>query len=268
METQNLNSYKEKQQAKADRFRELAEKARRESNMAYQAAKQTADFIPMGQPILVGHHSEGRHRRDIQRIDNNMRKSVELDKKAEYYENKAKNAENSNVINSDDPAAIDKLSQKLKSLENNQELMKSANKIIKNKKLAEVEKVEQLQNLGLTEKQAIEIMEPDFCGRVGFASYALQNNNANISRVKQRIELLKKQQSEETKTFIINDIKVVDDVDENRLKIFFNSIPPAETRQQLKSNGFRWSPRNGCWQSYRNKYQTDRAKRILADCDF
>ena len=47
----------------------------------------------MGQPILVGHHSERRHRRDLDRIDSHMRKSIEEDKKADYFSNRAANLE-------------------------------------------------------------------------------------------------------------------------------------------------------------------------------
>ena len=45
-------------------------------------------MIPMGQPIIVGHHSEGRHRRDLKRIDSNMQKSIEESKKADYFSDK------------------------------------------------------------------------------------------------------------------------------------------------------------------------------------
>ena len=93
-------------------------------------------FIPMGQPILVGHHSEGRHRRDLNRIDSNMRKSIEAEEKANYYKEKAANAQNSYAISSDDPEAIVKLIEKYNLLVKNQEFMKSANKIVKNKKIA------------------------------------------------------------------------------------------------------------------------------------
>lgn len=47
-------------------------------------------MIPMGQPILVGHHSEGYHRRHIGRMNSNMEKGLEELKKAEYYERKIK----------------------------------------------------------------------------------------------------------------------------------------------------------------------------------
>jgi hypothetical protein len=258
-----IEEYNDRKAAKAERYKKLAEKARNQSESAYQAAKKIGDFIPFGQPILVGHHSEGRHRRDLSKIDNNMRKSIQLDEKAEYYENKAKNVENSNVISSDDPEAIDKLKNKLKRLQANQELMKSANKIIKNRFLPEVEKVEQLQNLGLTEKQSIEIMSPGHFGGAGFASFSLTNNNANINTVKKRIEYLEKLQSQESKKIEINGVKVIDNVDANRLQIFFDSIPGESKRTELKKNGFRWSPSNKCWQSYRNSYQITRAKKIL-----
>ncbi len=87
----------EREQSRAsdrvERMENRAEKAEKESTAAYQRAKQIGDFIPFGQPILVGHHSEKRHRRDLEKIDNSMRKSVEASEKAEYYENKAVNAE-------------------------------------------------------------------------------------------------------------------------------------------------------------------------------
>jgi hypothetical protein len=39
--------------------------------------------IPFGQPILVGHHSEKRHRRDLARIDSGMSKGFEEGRKAD-----------------------------------------------------------------------------------------------------------------------------------------------------------------------------------------
>lgn len=77
---------------RAERMEERAEKAEQRSTSAYETAKEIGSFIPFGQPILVGHHSEGRHRRDINRIDNAMRKSCEESDKAKYYEDKAETA--------------------------------------------------------------------------------------------------------------------------------------------------------------------------------
>lgn len=83
----------EKAEDRAERLSEAARKAETESTRAYEGVKRISDFIPMGQPILVGHHSERHHRRDIERMDNGMRKSVGLSKKAEYYSDRAQSAE-------------------------------------------------------------------------------------------------------------------------------------------------------------------------------
>ncbi|MDF6190723.1 DUF3560 domain-containing protein, partial [Escherichia coli] len=48
--------------------------------------------IPPGQPILVGHHSERRARRDAQRIENGMKRAVMLFERAEYWEERARSA--------------------------------------------------------------------------------------------------------------------------------------------------------------------------------
>lgn len=44
---------------------------------SYQAYRAIADRIPLGQPVLSGHHSAPRHRRDLARMDARMSKSVQ-----------------------------------------------------------------------------------------------------------------------------------------------------------------------------------------------
>lgn len=61
--------------------------ARRETAAAAQDA--ILSRIPMGQPIQVGHHSEGRHRRDLARADGHMRRVVEEDERAEKWDGRA-----------------------------------------------------------------------------------------------------------------------------------------------------------------------------------
>jgi hypothetical protein len=249
-----MTDFEARKQRRIERAEELAAKAQKESEQRFNAAQQISSFIPFGQPILVGHHSERRHRRDLNRIDTNMKKSIEADEKAKYYTDKAERLENNYVISSDDPEAVTKLKEKLAGLERNQEIMKACNKIIKNSKISDVEKVEQMQQYKLTEQQAIKMLEPDFCGRIGFASYALTNNNANISTVKKRIDQLQARDSLQTKETELNGVKIVDNIEDNRIQAFFPSKPSEEVRSTLKHSGFRWSPSNGCWQSYRNNH--------------
>jgi hypothetical protein len=257
-----MNNYEEKRQYKIDRARELAEKAKKESDQRFQTAQQISSFIPFGQPILVGHHSEKRHRRDIAKIDNNMRKSIEADEKAKYYTDKAKRLENNYVISSDDPEAVIKLKEKLESLHRNQEIMKNCNKIIKNKKLSDIEKIEQMKIQGLNEQQSVKMLQPDFCGRIGFASFQLSNNSQNMNTIKKRIDELTRKSEQQTTEKEINGIKIIDNVEENRLQAFFNGKPSDEIRSKLKHSGFRWSPSNGCWQSYRNYHSKNKLEEI------
>ena len=52
----------------------------------------------MGQPILVGHHSEKGDRRYREKIHNTFGKSFEKKDKAKYYADKAESIENNNDI--------------------------------------------------------------------------------------------------------------------------------------------------------------------------
>jgi hypothetical protein len=82
----------ERAEDRADRMAGYADNAEARSDAAYQRAHQIADGIPMGQPILVGHHSERRHRRDLDRIDRGMRTSITESRKAEHFAGRAETA--------------------------------------------------------------------------------------------------------------------------------------------------------------------------------
>jgi len=79
----------ERAKAKAERYNQWAASAENKSNQYYEASKEGADFLALGEPIKVGHHSEGRHRALIQRNWDRMGKSVEMADKAEQHESKA-----------------------------------------------------------------------------------------------------------------------------------------------------------------------------------
>lgn len=257
-----MNNFEAKRQAKTERFKELAEKNRKLSGSLFSEANKMASVIPMGQPILVGHHSEKSDRNYRKRIDNKVRKAIEIDDKADYYERKAVRTENNTAIFSDDPAAGEKLAEKIQRLETNQDAMKEANKIIRSIKISDAEKIGALIEIGFSRPMAISIMTPDWLGRTGFASYQLQNNSANINRLKKRLGEVQKAEQTETSEIIIGSVKIVDNTEENRLQLFFSDKPKEETRTLLKRNGFRWSPTNGCWQRHRSNHATRIGKEI------
>lgn len=74
---------------RSERFEQYSENRARDAEQAQQAVSAIADNIPLGQPILVGHHSEKRARRDAKRIENGMRKAIKAFKTSEYWTDRA-----------------------------------------------------------------------------------------------------------------------------------------------------------------------------------
>ena len=75
--------------------------------------------------------------------------------------------------------------------------MRAVNKAIRLKNTKKGD--EELKILGYSDEQIQELRTPDFMGRVGFPAYALQNNNANIHRVEERVKSLKAVKEKGTK---------------------------------------------------------------------
>lgn len=168
------------------------------------------------------------------------------------------------VIKSGDQDAIERLEEKLVSLKETQERMKVANKAIR---LKDAEKGdEELKILGYSDEQIQELRTPDYMGRVGFPAYALQNNNANIHRVEERLKSLKAAKEKGTKETKFELFKVVENVEVMRLQIIFDGKPEADVRAVLKKHGFKWAPSQGAWQRMLNpagKYALNRVKEEL-----
>ena len=148
-------------------------------------------------------------------------------------------------------AEVERLQEKLDGLRENKEKMKAANKIIRDKKLAEIEKVDELVALGFFEQDALKLMEPDFCGRIGFPSYALQNNNARIkdteAKLKRHTAMAERAaQGDEVHEFPWGKCTVA--FGDERYRFEFNNIPDEDVRRLLKEYGFKWSRRNNAWQ--------------------
>ena len=252
--------YYERQEARRERYELRAERARQESDAAARQAEKMASIIPMGQPILVGHHSEGRDRRYRARIGQTMDKAISLDKKAAYYEEKAECVGQSG-ISSDAPDALERLEKKLAERERAHAWMKELNKAFKKGDTA-------LLALGMTQAQ-IDKMRATMtsCHHQPYPQFSLANNSAEIRRIKARIEKLKATAQNVTIKTPFASGTIVDNVEENRLQILFDDKPDADTRTKLKSHGFRWSPRNGAWQRMRSNAATYYAKQICGIVD-
>ena len=238
--------YEEQQENRRDRMVNRAAAAQEESLATYSRAKDMASVIPFGQPILVGHHSEKRDRRYREKIHNTFGKAFNLQDKADHYSRKAESV-GCGGIASNDPEAIEKLKTKLEGLEKSQEIMKGVNKIIRAKKLSREEKIAEIVESGLlSQALAVEIMTPDCMGGIGFASYRLSNNNAEIRRTRKRIEELTRLRTSNPIDFASDDFSIA--IDNGRVRVEFTGGKPSEdTRTLLKSSGFKWSRYQGAW---------------------
>jgi hypothetical protein len=146
-------------------------------------------------------------------------------------------------------AEVERLQSKLDDLQKSQEMMKAANMIIRYKKLAEIEKVDELVALGFPEEAALRIMDPNHgWWGAGFAPFELSNNNAKIKDTEAKIvrhTAMASQEGESTEypwgTFRA-------DYSDERYRFIFDQIPDEEVRKLLKDHGFKWSRRNNAWQ--------------------
>lgn len=148
-------------------------------------------------------------------------------------------------ISADDPQAVQKLEKKLESLEKSQETMKAVN--------AYYRKHKTLDGCPHLSPEQLEKLKADMAsswhlGDKPFATWALSNNSAEIRRVKDRIKSLSQQKEIGFVGWEFDGGKVEANTEANRLQIFFEDKPDEATREALKSNGFRWSPKAGAWQ--------------------
>lgn len=85
-------SLADRAEQRAERFEEYRESRLGDAESARKAVAAIADNIPLGQPILVGHHSEKHARRDAQRIEDGMRRAVRMWDTAQYWKSRAAGA--------------------------------------------------------------------------------------------------------------------------------------------------------------------------------
>ena len=161
-------------------------------------------------------------------------------------------------ISADDPQAIQKLEAKLEKLQAAQDTMKAVN--------AYYRKHKTLDGCPNLSAERIEAMKAEMSSQwhiedKPYPSWALSNNNAEIRRIKGRIAELTKKQETAYAGWEFDGGKVETNKEDNRLQIFFEEKPDEKTRETLKENGFRWSPKAGAWQRQLNDnaiYAADR----------
>ena len=166
-------------------------------------------------------------------------------------------------------AEVERLEAILEQLTENQENMKAANKIVRSKRLAEVQKVDELVALGYTEEIAIKLLSIRGWWGAGFAPFELSNNNARIKDTEAKIHRHRALAERGAGGDEVHEHpwgKVVVAFADERYRFIFDGKPEPDVISLLKSNGFKWSPKNSAWQrqiTANAKYAVKRVIEVL-----
>lgn len=212
---------RERIEAKLAKRREWAESRSAKSEAAFNRAHDLVKDIPMGQPILVGHYSERRHRRIIERSHAASFAGVDHMKMAERHAARADGLEMQlDAIFSDDSDALERLAEKVEELE-----AKRAQRVAENK---------------AARKEGRPAPWP---------SYSLSNLSGNLRRYRLRIEDMKRRAKRAAQAEAAPGGVLI--VGEDYCNVTFAEKPEREIINALKAAGFGWC--GGCWGGYRSK---------------
>ena len=202
---------RERRERRAERREEWAASRTAKQGAAFGAASSIADNIPMGQPILVGHHSEKRARRDQNRIHTAMSKGVEHGKMAEHHGRAADTIRKQldESIYRDDRDELAQLESKLAELEGQRDRRKAINAWLRKNLKAHGLTSQRLSRfdspsnavslaaalmgaaskaLSMTSAEETDLLNAlQYNDHIGYPSYALSNLSATIKRTRDRL---------------------------------------------------------------------------------
>lgn len=201
-----------------------------------------------------------RHEKSSNAADKRTQELIEFRERALAAIRKTLQPELRPIMSGDDNAA-ERLADKIAKLEKLQETMKAANYAIRRHK-GHAAQMLALVALGFSEAFAARLLRPDFAGRIGYPSYELTNNNANIRRLKERQTIVERNKATSDSAVEGANARLEDSPADNRVRLYFPGKPAVEIRTRLKSCGFRWSPTSGAWQAYRNENAMQVAREI------
>lgn len=241
---------------RVERLESKADKAEAESQAQYERSRKIVEHIPLGQPILVGHHSERGHRRDLDRAAKAMDKSCAEAKRARDYRTKAEAAEANRAIDSRDPDALEKLEAKRSALEAERERCKAENAAWRKAGKPGTEEADKPKWKALCEALGEErglamlrnlVVMPYH--KQPWPAYHLQNLGSEIRRLTKRAEALERKASEpEAEPIELeNGVEIEESADWDSISIHFPGKPSESLRADLKASGFRWSRQRSAW---------------------
>lgn len=195
---------------------------------------------PANFPVARAEKANNAERRASEACMDYYSKLVNYAKKEKYYQENP----HKRPVMAGDSDAIERLKEKLAACQKAHATMLAVNKELRKKEPSMYALIELLG----TAKRAQEITQPDCMGNVGFASYALSNNRAEIKRLEGRIKQLENAKAKGDAEITVNGVRVVQNNQDMRIELYFDGKPSDAIRAVLKSAAFKWTPSKGAWQ--------------------
>lgn len=239
---------RERLERKLERRREWAEKAEDRSKKEWSTGDKMFSVIPLGQPILIGHHSEKRDRNYRNRAAGHLDKACALGDLAKHHESKADGLETQldRAIFSDDQNAIEALQERIAENEAKRERMKKVNALYRKGDAAGLA----LLGVDLEQLKAKLAAAGSYWGSAPHLAYELQNLGQRITGDRNRVELIKKQNARRAEAQAApNGVTVKERGD--YASVTFAEKPSREILHALRNAGFHWSAPS--WSGYTAK---------------
>lgn len=202
------------------------------------------------------------NQKKLDTADRRMNELLDFQKKAQDAMRRKISPAEATSISSDDPNAPEHLQAKIAKHEKLHSDMKKANAahaaFLKNP--ASLDK----SDLSDALKEKVRNYKPAYSWEPHpFPPYSIQNNAANIKRMKDRVEQLTKNRAKPSSETTFEGGKIHDNADDNRIQVFFDKKPDRDVIDKMKANGFKWAPSVGAWQRFRNEGSRGAVHRAL-----
>lgn len=190
-------------------------------------------------------------------------------------------------VDNTDPYAVEKISGKIKFLEDAHDVTLIYRKLCQKNKISNVDWTDRTDEDKAkrveVKKEAVRLAKekgiPDKAIKEGINSPFTANQTADIRRNKERLEELKKRQSKieeraanagseggsNTGRVDFAGGYIYENPEMDRIQIIYDGKPERDVINKLKSNGFRWSPSQGAWQRQLNRNGRMAVNRVMAE---
>lgn len=241
----------------------LERKAERREEWAQGRAQKATGLLKQNEPYRgdVAFNTQPGHIPERARAIRRSEKAAEHTEMARHHESKARGLADQleRTIFDDDPDAIEQLTARVEERERTHAHMKAVNAAIRKARKMQPDAEPAALLLVLVNDGVVSDGEATELARnfarfsyqgLGFPSYALTNNSANIRRDRQRIEAIKRQRVQAEETEQAGGVYIIKHTPEY-CSVQFAEKPDRSVINALKAAGFHWSKTR--WYGYVSK---------------